>query len=258
MGYNSSPFTAFLMTLFNVRLGAWLPNPGTVDPGDALMARSGPRHAIAPMLNELIGKADTKGKYVYLSDGGHFDNLGLYEMLRRRCSNILVVDSGRDTDYAYADLGHVLQSALIDLGVQVRFRSGIKTDDAQLAGGFHYADIFYPPNQAEDKSSLLALKGPPRGRLIYLKPYLPDDLPVELLAYHGKRTEFPNETTANQFFTESDFESYRRLGEILTNRLLQSIRPQSGWMISDMFQAAEAGISRAQARRAAAGGAGIS
>ena len=107
MGYNSSPFTAFLMTLFNVRLGAWLPNPGYHPPSCKLIGRPGPKfseiirrpspkYAVPTLLRELTGQSDIKDEYVYLSDGGHFDNLGLYEMLRRRCRFIFAVDAGRE------------------------------------------------------------------------------------------------------------------------------------------------------------------
>ena len=196
MGYSSSRFTAFLMTLFNVRLGAWLPNPGMASPKPRSLRRSDPKFAMHWLLKELIGQSDAEDRYVYLSDGGHFDNLGLYEMLRRRCANILVVDAGRDSSYAYTDLGHTLQSALIDLGVQVEFVTQIKTADKQIVDGFHFANVYYPASGDHPEC---------KGKLIYLKPYLPATLPVELQAYHELRPEFPNEPTSNQFFTESDF-----------------------------------------------------
>jgi hypothetical protein len=105
MGYHSSPLIAFVMTLFNVRLGAWLPNPGMRDPSLETMKRSGPSNALPMMLEELTGRSDDDSQFIYLSDGGHFDNLGLHEMLRRRCRRIVIVDAGRDEKYAYADLG---------------------------------------------------------------------------------------------------------------------------------------------------------
>jgi hypothetical protein len=73
------------------------------------------------ILKELAGRSDDDSQFIYLSDGGHFDNLGLHEMLRRRCSRIVVIDAGRDENYAYADLGRTLQHALIDLRVQINF-----------------------------------------------------------------------------------------------------------------------------------------
>ena len=91
-GYNSSPSVAFLMALFNVRLGWWLGNPGKK--GDVTHKYDGPGNAVVPFLAEMLGLTSDTNKYVYLSDGGHFENLGLYEMVRRRCRFIVVVDAG--------------------------------------------------------------------------------------------------------------------------------------------------------------------
>lgn len=92
MGYYSSPGAAFLMTLFDVRLGWWLGNPSKA--GERTYQRAGPLFALKPILAELFGLTDDTSPYVYLSDGGHFENLGLYEMIRRRCKWIVVVDAG--------------------------------------------------------------------------------------------------------------------------------------------------------------------
>ncbi len=81
MGYHSSPALAFLMTVFNVRLGRWCGNP--VD--ESAWTRPGPHVAAWRLLRELLGLTTSTSGYVYLSDGGHFENLGLYELVRRRC-----------------------------------------------------------------------------------------------------------------------------------------------------------------------------
>jgi hypothetical protein len=103
MGYHSSPLVTFLMTLFNARLGWWLGNPGYA--GRKTYKRSGPLFAARPMIAEALGLTNDKNKYVYLSDGGHFENLGLYEMVRRRCHTIFVVDASQDGDFKFEDLG---------------------------------------------------------------------------------------------------------------------------------------------------------
>ncbi len=231
MGYNSSPFAAFLMTLFNVRLGAWLPNPGNKFADLDLMNKSGPVLAIPTMLKELSGTSDDTGEYIYLSDGGHFDNLGLYEMLRRRCRHILVVDAGMDEKFAYFDLGRVIQMALIDFGIQVTFSPELAAGTEPTAG-FAYGKIYYP--KQPDKSGAGDADEP--GEILYLKPYLPTDIAIELQAHSKIRTNFPHDPTTDQFFTESDFESYRRLGEVLANRM-PSRMPTSfpGTEIADLF-----------------------
>jgi hypothetical protein len=221
-GYNASPFTAFLMTLFNVRLGAWLPNPGRNlgapdGKGARIMRLSGPRNAIPTMLQELTGQSDDAGDYIYLSDGGHFDNLGLYEMLRRRCARIVVVDAGADPKYTGFDLGHALEIARTDFGVQVQFITPMKLGSKKLSLEAAYAKISYPPETPGGAAA--------EGSLIYLKPWLPDNLPVDLQAYRKLRPDFPHTATADQFFTENDFEAYRHLGEYLANKMLGMIPP---------------------------------
>jgi hypothetical protein len=211
MGYHSAPLIASVMTLFNVRLGAWLPNPAVVDDPKQL-GRAGPRNAVGVLLYDLLGQASLKRPYVYLSDGGHFDNLGIYEMLRRRCGMILAIDAGQDQHYAYEDLTRTIEYARIDLGAEITFLPPIRVGDAKLEAQGAFAEILYRKTTEDEP--------PQTGRLIYLKAWLPPDAPVELLAMQKRKTSFPHESTLNQFFTESDFESYRRLGEYLMDCLI--------------------------------------
>ncbi|WP_288581307.1 patatin-like phospholipase family protein [uncultured Methylobacterium sp.] len=220
MGYHSSPLIAFLMTLFNVRLGAWLPNPATVmNEQDAL--QSGPQDGVSTILSELVGVSSDESPFVYLSDGGHFDNLGLYEMLRRRCGRIVVVDAAQDEAYAYYDLGTVLQRARIDFGIEINFLQSITVGKALLPVHGAYASIAYPE---------VAARGQPAatGSIIYLKSWLPGDAPTPLRAFQALKANFPHDTTANQFFTETDFESYRALGDYLASQMLERTDKAAG------------------------------
>jgi hypothetical protein len=94
MGYHSSPALAFLLTLFNIRLGWWLGNPGPV--GQKVYRQSHPGSNLSPMLAEATGRTNDGYDWVYLSDGGHFENLGLYEMVLRRSHYIVLSDAGAD------------------------------------------------------------------------------------------------------------------------------------------------------------------
>ena len=118
MGYHSSPALAFLMTLFNVRLGWWLGNPGLA--GNDTWQRRNPRSSILPYIYEATGNTNDTYPYVYLSDGGHFENLGLYEMVLRRSHRIVVSDGGCDPKYVYEDLGNAVRKIRIDLGIPDR------------------------------------------------------------------------------------------------------------------------------------------
>ncbi len=107
MGHHSSPALAFLMSLFNVRLGWWLANPGHAGAGQ--YRSEGPSFALGPLMAEMFGLTTDNRAYVYLPDGGHFENLALYEMVRRRCRYIVVSDAGCDPGFAFEDLGNALR-----------------------------------------------------------------------------------------------------------------------------------------------------
>jgi hypothetical protein len=209
MGYQSSPPLAFLMTLFNVRLGWWLGNPGA-----ASWTISGPRLAFLPFIMELFGLTDDERRFVYLSDGGHFENLGIYEMLRRCCRTIVAVDAACDPNFEFEDLGNAIRKARIDFGVEVSFcrplpstpdcittRLGLITSPQTPAPSPYCAigRIRYPGISAE-------------GTLIYIKAAIHGDEPEDISSYAAACNTFPHESTLDQFFTESKFESYRRLG----------------------------------------------
>src|SRR5262249_38919031 len=123
MGYHSSPVVTFLMTLFNARLGWWLGNPGRA--GDSTYRLDGPFFALKPMIAEALGLTNDRAKYVYLSDGGHFENLGLYEMVLRRCHYIVVSDGSQDGKCHFQDLGGAIRKIRIDFGIPIEFHTGI-------------------------------------------------------------------------------------------------------------------------------------
>jgi hypothetical protein len=213
MGYHSSPATAFLMTLFNVRLGAWMPNPGSGELSKPDMLKSGPRNALRPLMAEMAGLTDDQGFNIYLSDGGHFENLGLYEMIRRRCRYIVISDAGADPECSFEDLGNAVRKVMIDQdGVEINFqRIDISSRKNPLADQFAFAlgTVRYTdPGKEEQK-----------GIILYIKPSYFGRMPVEIRAYAEANAAFPHEPTADQWFSESQFESYRRLGEFLTSGL---------------------------------------
>ena len=119
MGYHSSPVVTFLLALFNVRLGWWLGNPGPA--GNRTFDTPGPRFAPGSLFAEAFGLTDNDHPYVYLTDGGHFENLALYEMVLRRCRYIVVSDGGQDGEFTFEDLGNALSKIRVDLGVPIKF-----------------------------------------------------------------------------------------------------------------------------------------
>ena len=215
MGYHSSPVVGFIMALFNARLGAWLGNPGRQ--GALAWQLAGPQVAVRPMLKEAMGQTTDQSAFVYLSDGGHFENLGLYEMVRRRCRLIVVLDSGCDPDFTFDDLGNALRKIRIDFGIPIRF------DD----------DHTRPLRKRQRRCALATIgyssvDGPCQdGRLIYIKPLLLGTEPPDVQSYAASHPAFPHQSTAEQWFNESQTESHRQLGLVTLDELCDNWRGQS-------------------------------
>jgi hypothetical protein len=205
-GYTTLPGLALLMTLFNLRLGVWAGNPGA--DGQEICRLRGPRFALQPLISEALALTNDRSKYVYLSDGGHFDNLGLYEMLRRRCRLIVISDATSDPHYVYADLGNVMRRAAIDFGIRITFEYLDMADRGKTAVKGAYsgsAIIEYPEMQPNGQRQ--------RGQLLYIKSFCGGlDEPADVRAYYHMNPSFPHDTTLDQFFGETQFESYRVLG----------------------------------------------
>jgi hypothetical protein len=203
MGYHSSPAITFLLTLFNARLGAWLGNPGAA--GRLTWRRSDPVAGAGPLIREMLGRTTDKNPYVYLSDGGHFENFGLYEMVARRCRFIVVADAACDADYAFADLGNAIRKIRIDLGIAIDFPNGVRIGSPhRLEGSAHAAIGVIRYSGVDDHAE--------DGALLYIKATLSGDEPIDVANYAAAHRGFPHESTANQWFGESQFESYRVLG----------------------------------------------
>jgi hypothetical protein len=205
MGYHSSVLGAIVMTLFNARLGAWLGNPGKV--GNTAWTHSGPRSAVAALTREALSLTNNESPYISLSDGGHFENLGIYEMVLRRCRTIFVLDGGCDPNRQLEDLGNALRKIRIDLRVPIEFDDNQIERIQQEKSRYAVARIRYSSHE----------DGGPDGVLVYLKATLIGNEPPDVSSYKKLHPEFPHETTADQFFNESQTESYRMLG-------LQTIR----------------------------------
>jgi hypothetical protein len=199
-GYHSSPLVTFLMTLFNVRLGWWLGNPGKH--GVRTWRWSNPRHAAGPLFAEMFGMTTEDYKYVNLSDGGHFDNLGLYEMVFRRCHFIVVVDAGCDPQYVREDLGNAIRKIRLDFGVPIDMQGNALPAQNNHRAYCTFGIIRYSVVDGQDTD----------GFLVYLKPVLCGDESIDVTTYHAMYPDFPHETTSDQWFSESQLESYRMLG----------------------------------------------
>jgi len=220
MGYNSSSAVTFLLMLFNVRLGWWLGNPGPA--GQKTYMKPSPFFTPKPLIAETLGMTDSQHSYVYLSDGAHFENLALYEMVRRRCHFIVLSDAGADGDFNFDDLGNALRKIRIDLGIPIEFEKGMTihkrvdadklfATDGKTAGKYcSMARIRYSEIDGKDLSQ--DQKDEMDGWLIYIKPTVYGLEPQDVLNYAKANADFPHETTGDQMYSETQFESYRALG----------------------------------------------
>jgi len=191
---------SFLMTLLNIRLGYWICNPAHNNSTRGFLLRHPAWHAI---FIEMLGSGlHEKRRNIHLSDGGHFENLGLYELIKRRCRYIIVCDATADPNYQFSDLGKVVEKVRVDFGAKIGLavtqlipaeRSNKISPTACVTGTITYDD-----DETAD--------------LIYLCTTLIDKLPEDIYAYQRKNSTFPDQGTENQFFDEHQFEAYRELG----------------------------------------------
>jgi Patatin-like phospholipase len=204
-GYNSSPLIGLLLMLFNIRLGWWLGNPKREG-----YRREGPLFSLTPALKELAGATTDSGQWIYLSDGGHFENLAIYEMVRRRCRFIVVSDAGCDPKCSFEDLGNAVRKCFIDFGVSINFKElGIaaRQSPPRASARLAIGSIHYPGSDRP-------------GVLVYVKPtYCATTEPPHVRSYAAVHDLFPHEPTADQWFSESQLEAYRALGAHVFERI---------------------------------------
>ena len=215
MGASSSPTMTFLLTVLNARLGVWLGNPGS--PGERAWRSAAPAIGVSTLVDDLLGRTTDTNPYVYLSDGGHFENLGLYEMVARRCRYIIVSDAGADPLYQFDDLANAIRRVHIDFGIVIEFKQGVRigppgTGHARWALGRIRYDV------KDDRQD---------GLLVYMKPAILGDEQIDVTNYARTHPAFPQESTADQWFDEAQFDSYRELG-FKTAASLSDLDPLEG------------------------------
>ncbi|MEO8779201.1 MAG: patatin-like phospholipase family protein [Rhodanobacter sp.] len=204
MGANTQPALAMLMTFFNIRLGRWCPNPAKKD-----WRRASPRSNLAWLLAEASGNTNEQRSFVYLSDGGHFENTAVYDLVHRRCSHIVMVDAGADPARAFEDLGNLIRKVRVDFGavIDLNLNDLYALKSGRSNAGFLSGTVTY----ARDPE-------PATGKILLIKPTLCRQRlePADIYNYARGDETFPQQTTLDQWFDESQFEAYRCLGSFLT------------------------------------------
>jgi hypothetical protein len=258
---------SWLLALLNIRLGYWVPHPKPVDredPNRYLLRWMPPNHFVGATYEIWDGGQYREDRsWLQLSDGGHFENLGLYEMFRRRMRLIVVTDGGADPDYAFGDLRNALTRSAEDFGVSVTFgrpfwesasrsvhhvqgdggwvsRDPGSTDDIErdqllnrLSAVIPSRDIGYPPGvKVTDDGYIIGVIEYPAignapaesGILIYVKATMIDGLSLETRGYKCDNPAFPHQSTLDQFFDDAQFEAYRDVGFSIGARMIEGAR----------------------------------
>ena len=209
-GYHTNPATAFLMTVFNVRLGWWIQNTCKL----SQWINPGPRQSIKYLLKELLANTNDADEFVYVSDGGHFENLGIYELVRRRCRYIIACDAGCDPHYVFEDLGNVIRKCQIDLGIEISVDPASIVPDPETGNSLFHCVVGRIHYERHDPVAT-------PGFLLYIKASLSGNEPTDIKQYKAQNHAFPHESTGDQWYSESQFESYRKLGQHVAKQVLQ-------------------------------------
>ncbi|MGW7679147.1 hypothetical protein ACWGID_00255 [Kribbella sp. NPDC054772] len=224
-----------LLAVLNARLGVWLPNPYWNN-------RSGPafpeRHGFFPKLRRYVGSViDKPGPYrllheavgspsmyerrIYVTDGGHYDNLGLVEALRRRPAQVIVIDASNDVEDRFTALAEATATARMDHGIEIDIDPSpmIRGSKPRADRAWAYGIATHPVEDGEDK--------PYKTEIFFVKAVLAGHLDWDLEQYSVEHADFPRRTTGDQFYDEWDFEAYRSLGYALTESLTDHHRVQA-------------------------------
>ena len=206
MGTLTSPRYTFLLAVLNIRLGYWLRSPRKT--GRMLSALLGFPGLFYYFL-ELTRRMSEKTPSLNLSDGGHIENLGVYELLRRRCKYIIAIDGEADPEHTFGGLINLTRMARIDLGVEIRpSLAELRLDEKRLTRShFSLSKIDYP-------------KGG-KGLLLYIKSSMTGNEEEFLKKFRADNPAFPHQSTADQIFSEEQFEAYRALGEHIGHDLFK-------------------------------------
>jgi hypothetical protein len=207
MGTGTIKNLSFWLALFNVRLGYWIRNPR--------FRRYGPETSpgLSYLVQEMFGLANERRPYLNVSDGGHIENLGVYELLRRRCKYIVAIDGEQDPKMTFQGLATLQRLASIDLGVKIDIGvDALRLSDKGLSHShFAFCRIHYPRDERDGAENY--------GYMLYLKLSLTGNEGEFIRRYRLDEPDFPHHSTADQFFTEAQFEAYRSLGEHVGDKM---------------------------------------
>jgi hypothetical protein len=266
LGARTSLALSLLLGVANVRLGYWWNSH--VKPDARAAVRTAPTfrnrvgeqiNAWFPVQTHLFQEFTARffgpnRQRWYLSDGGHFENTACYELLRRRVPFIIACDDGQDAAYTFEDLANLVRKARTDLCADIRFlsRSDIETlVEPSFHGVIGVLDDFrtakegdFPAGLAQAFARAHAVlanvyyeeSAEPGSVILFVKPSVTGDEPLDVLQYRQQHRAFPQEPTVDQYFDEAQWESYRALGEHVGSLLFRTAEGARGWSPSAMIR----------------------
>jgi hypothetical protein len=216
-----------LLALLNARLGVWLPNPywnNHAEPSfpevhgftarvrryvGSVIDKPGPYR----LLREAIGSPSMYDRRIYVTDGGHYDNLGLVEALRREPAQVIVIDASNDPEDRFNALGEAIATARMDHGIRIDLdpEPMIRGAKSRADRAWSYGIATHPLKEGEEK--------PYKTEIFFLKAVMAGHLGWDLEQYAASHADFPRRSTGDQFYDEWDFEAYRDLGYVLADSL---------------------------------------
>ncbi|MGJ8691295.1 MAG: patatin-like phospholipase family protein [Thalassotalea sp.] len=200
----------FILGLLNLRLGCWLPNPAQTQHQQWHLK---PLWYLY-MFRDMFGAGlNEQQRYIHLSDGGHFENLGVYELVRRKCQTIMSVDAGADPNFLFNDLAKLTELIRVDFGAQLNIDTSqlVPDEKGNSFTAYTVGEIIYNCGT--------------KAEFIYLKATMLENLSADVLGYKKQNPSFPDQSTVDQFFDEFQFEAYRELGFQISHNMLKQ-QPQ--------------------------------
>jgi hypothetical protein len=221
-----------LLAVLNARLGVWLPNPYWNNRAEPAFPE---RHGFIPkvrryvgsvidkpgpyrLLHEAVGSPSLYERRIYVTDGGHYDNLGLVEALRRKPAQVIVIDASNDVEDRFTALAEAIATARMDHGIEVDIDPSpmVRGTKPRADRAWAYGIATHPVEGDEEQ--------PYKTEVFFVKAVLAGHLEWDLEQYAVEHADFPRRSTGDQFYDEWDFEAYRSLGYAVTRTLTDHAR----------------------------------
>jgi hypothetical protein len=220
-GITMNPLVSAVMSLLNIRLGLYSGNPFH---RAARRIRTIPTFLMAGFFPGLIGAMHrSDSSFLELTDGGHFENLGLYELVRRRLDIIMIVDGEEDPKISLTSLVSAARRIEQDFGARISLFQGRGPERLVMYPG----DEGYPRDVQYAKAPFLVgevlYDNGARATLLYVKATLIKEIDFMTAGYLAGNPAFPHQTTADQFFDPDQFDAYRYLGYESAKQMIENL-----------------------------------